>query len=77
MAAGQAHCADTTMRLPIRRQEILRAAVLTFARYGYRKTSLNAGAHHLADGISPLPVFASQSNRPRPGAGESATWCPA
>jgi hypothetical protein len=46
MAAGQEQCADTTLRLPIPPPgNPVRAAVLTFARYGYRNTSMNAGAH--------------------------------
>src|ERR1700746_84538 len=39
MAAGQEQCADGHHALANPRyQEILRATVLTFARYGYRKT---------------------------------------
>jgi len=46
MAAGQEQCADGHHALANPRyQKILRATVLTFARYGYRKTPMNAGAH--------------------------------
>jgi len=46
MAAGHEQCADGHHALANPRyQEILRATVLTFARYGYCKTSTNAGAH--------------------------------
>lgn len=45
MAAGQERAPIRPCACQSRRQAILRAAVLTFARYGYRNTSMSAGAH--------------------------------